>query len=921
METLEIHSKSFLIKWVDAPANSTISWQVKPSKKSINFGLFRHSGSPGEVIGDATNTSGARRSVSSASGQTLEEKLHSSGLEQVTWHGRCDPDKLLNGSYYVKDKGAMYALVFDNTFSKNTAKTVLFSQHIAKSPEIPVLTKSISFAGAATAGAATSTTSSTPGNSRRGSTTFVSSDRYMTGVMLKKRRKKLQGYGRRYFSLDKKYMLLNYYLDQKSSLLRGSMPITLCVITAIEQAREIVIDSGGEVWNLKTLSPVDWKAWIGELDKSSSQTYSSSRFSVEPVYSPLSPRISSSKIDVHAWNDVSDLVERLNFTTIQAKTYLATLEESVVGHPDRPDLQRKQSFWKRRKSKTQIAAPSVPPVPSGNNGELDAGAAAVGAAAVGAAGAAAVGAAGAVAAPKAGPFSPSSSDPSLPFDHFQNCHDVMDRLSGLVGEFENLLARRKEAESLSRHASFNKRGSAEVGSIISDDQFYDAPEKFDVEGVLYVDYDSDRNESTEYFDDDDDTTSESDLDNNRMRRSLAIARPFKDLAEKDLYPLPLNAVNRRTDIQEATTTPPSLIGLLRKNVGKDLTTVAMPVACNEPITILERLAELVEYSTLLDQAVRAGTDCERALLVATFAVSYISSQRSKERALRKPFNPLLGETFELVREDRGFRYIAEKVSHRPPIMAIQVESAEWTIHYTARPHQKFWGKSVELTDSGPVRITFNKSGEMFEYLQPSTFLRNIIAGEKYLEPVGSVTVESSFGTSAVIEYKQGGMFSGRSEDLTVKAVDGSGKAYPVSFEGKWTNEIWSMGSDGKKFIWKAGNLVPRSQSKYGFTEWAASLNEVTSIENDSIAPTDSRLRPDQRLYEDGDIDGAEIHKIRLEEGQRKRRHQMEELGKVWTPNFFEKSNDPAGFYVLKSGQDNYWIRREAQDWKGLTQLW
>lgn len=46
--------------------------------------------------------------------------------------------------------------------------------------------------------------------------------------------------------------------------------------------------------------------------------------------------------------------------------------------------------------------------------------------------------------------------------------------------------------------------------------------------------------------------------------------------------------------------------------------------------------------------------------------------------MQKPFNPLLGETFELVTPD--FRLIGEAVSHHPPIVAfnVQMKNAEVT---------------------------------------------------------------------------------------------------------------------------------------------------------------------------------------------------------------------------------------------------
>lgn len=46
--------------------------------------------------------------------------------------------------------------------------------------------------------------------------------------------------------------------------------------------------------------------------------------------------------------------------------------------------------------------------------------------------------------------------------------------------------------------------------------------------------------------------------------------------------------------------------------------------------------------------------------VAAFAVSGYASTYT--RAGQKPFNPLLGETYECIREDKGWKFVAEQVS-------------------------------------------------------------------------------------------------------------------------------------------------------------------------------------------------------------------------------------------------------------------
>lgn len=63
-----------------------------------------------------------------------------------------------------------------------------------------------------------------------------------------------------------------------------------------------------------------------------------------------------------------------------------------------------------------------------------------------------------------------------------------------------------------------------------------------------------------------------------------------------------------------------------------------------------------------------------------------------------------------------------------------------------------------------------------------------------------------------------------------------------------------------------------AENMYYFSELALTLNE----QEDGVAPTDSRLRPDQRLMERGRWDEANTEKQRLEEKQRlNRRRRLE----------------------------------------------
>lgn len=80
---------------------------------------------------------------------------------------------------------------------------------------------------------------------------------------------------------------------------------------------------------------------------------------------------------------------------------------------------------------------------------------------------------------------------------------------------------------------------------------------------------------------------------------------------------------------------------------------------NEPLSMLQRLTEDLEYHELLDKAARCDSSLEQMCLVAAFSVSSYSTTVHRTA---KPFNPLLGETYELDRlEEFGYRSVCEQV--------------------------------------------------------------------------------------------------------------------------------------------------------------------------------------------------------------------------------------------------------------------
>ena len=93
--------------------------------------------------------------------------------------------------------------------------------------------------------------------------------------------------------------------------------------------------------------------------------------------------------------------------------------------------------------------------------------------------------------------------------------------------------------------------------------------------------------------------------------------------------------------------------------------------------------------------------------VMAFAFSSYSSSLNR---VRKPFNPLLGETYEYssALKDHCFRFVGEQVSHHPPISAFHCESPDFLAFGQIGAKMTFWGKSLEFKPKGEIKILLKK---------------------------------------------------------------------------------------------------------------------------------------------------------------------------------------------------------------------
>ncbi|GMY12627.1 oxysterol-binding protein-related protein 1C-like isoform X1 [Fagus crenata] len=330
----------------------------------------------------------------------------------------------------------------------------------------------------------------------------------------------------------------------------------------------------------------------------------------------------------------------------------------------------------------------------------------------------------------------------------------------------------------------------------------------------------------------------------------------------------------------------SLWSMIKDNIGKDLNKVCLPVYFNEPLSSLQKCFEDLEYSYLLDRAYewgKKGNSIMRILNVAAFAVSGYASTDGRTC---KPFNPLLGETYEADYPDKGVRFISEKVSHHPMVVACHCEGRGWKFWGDSNLKSKFWGRSIQLDPVGLLTLEFD-DGEVFQWSKVTTSIYNLIIGKLYCDHYGTMRMEGNCDYSCKLKFKEQSIIDRNPHQVQGIVQDKNGKT-AATLIGKWDESLHYVLGDGSRkgkgpdslletcLLWKRSNRS-KYQTRYNLTRFAITLNELTPGLKEKLPPTDSRLRPDQRCLENGEYEMANSEKLRLEQRQRQARKMQEGL--------------------------------------------
>lgn len=354
-------------------------------------------------------------------------------------------------------------------------------------------------------------------------------------------------------------------------------------------------------------------------------------------------------------------------------------------------------------------------------------------------------------------------------------------------------------------------------------------------------------------------------------------------------------------------------------VGMDVMNMrlSLPIWVFEPTTALTRMVEMFEYADLLD---RAAT-CEDPALRDCLVIAFIISAFSHTERVRKPFNPLLGETYEYQNPVNGMKFYSEQVSHHPPVSVSRSQGNGWVAGEVVDIEATFHGNSIEINNIGSRYIHFTTTGDRYTWNLPKALVSNLFVGGAFVDHFGDIVIRNeTSGTVANLNLSQCGWFSANRYMVTGELLDSAGNQ-TFKFKGAWNkyldcDRVNKSKGEGCNRLWMAGSrMLPEDQgggltgTLAKCTKFTKKTLDITPEQAKELPPSDSRFRPDRAALEKGDSTHAAAEKLRVEQLQRDRIAEQKKSGKgEKSARFFKRVSEDAQKWEPIG---NYWTETRA----------
>ncbi|XP_026507526.1 oxysterol-binding protein-related protein 9 isoform X1 [Terrapene carolina triunguis] len=342
--------------------------------------------------------------------------------------------------------------------------------------------------------------------------------------------------------------------------------------------------------------------------------------------------------------------------------------------------------------------------------------------------------------------------------------------------------------------------------------------------------------------------------------------------------------------------------LSQVRLGMDLTKVVLPTFILERRSLLEMYADFFAHPDLFVSISDQKDPKDRMVQVVRWYLSAFHAGR-KGSVAKKPYNPILGEIFrchwilpnaenednmEPVSEGpipwvtkNSVTFVAEQVSHHPPISAFYAECFSKRIQFNAHiwTKSKFLGMSIGVHNIGQGCVTCLDYDEHYILTFPNGYGRSILT-VPWIELGGECSIScSKTGYNANIVFHTKPFYGGKKHRVTAEIFSPNDKKSFCSIEGEWNGVMYAKYATGESVVFIDTKKMPTIKKK------------VKKLEDQEEYESRCLWKDVTYNLKIRDIDAATDAKHRLEERQRAEARARKEKETSWETRLFHEDGE------------------------------
>ncbi|CAL8247879.1 unnamed protein product [Lota lota] len=364
--------------------------------------------------------------------------------------------------------------------------------------------------------------------------------------------------------------------------------------------------------------------------------------------------------------------------------------------------------------------------------------------------------------------------------------------------------------------------------------------------------------------------------------------------------------------------------LSQLKLGMDLTRVVLPTFILEKRSLLEMYANFMAHPDMFLSITCGVTPEERMVRLVEYYLTAFHEGR-KGAVAKKPYNPILGESFHCswavpcdrretgrdvgnattnttsssttsssscgVRGGGGgggggnsdcyhVRFVAEQVSHHPPVSGFYCECRErkMCVNTHVWTKSKFMGMSVGVSMVGEGVLYLLEHDEEYVFTLPCAYARSILT-VPWVELGGKATISCiKSGYVASINFHTKPFYGGKVHRVTAEVKNNHTGAVVCKAQGEWNGTL--------EFTYSSGETKVIDTSKLPIIK-----KKIRPLEKQSQHESRRLWQHVTASLKTGNMEDATEHKHRLEERQRSEGKQRAAAKTPWKPKYFVKEGE------------------------------